>query len=887
MSMVDKQTLKQMYHFIERKVEQMTEYSLDKMKQSSSPGIMWGGGYNSEYERYEQAVPFAFPYENPKEDSKIRFVKGNDGWWYNPDAKEISRAILCCTGDLMCEPQQHAAYKYGNDYFFHPEFKFVRNILKGADFSVGNLETTLTELTPYAGTWHRIEGKYHCNAPKAFLAAIRYAGFDALVNANNHNCDSAVAGLMDTLDALDEYQFMHTGTFRPDEDERILRINVNGIKLAVLSYATYFNHLEENFTELGRNLLLNEFSEEKVRRDVAYARKCGADFVLAYIHWGKEYTHEVSEKQKKNAVILAEAGVDYIVGSHSHSLQPRRTVHTTDGRDVPVVYSMGNFVTNEPKSISKHTGILQLVLEKNAAGVCVHETFIPCYVFDQARTSAFAPVPTDVILNGGFKSDRLKKAETYIRAVMDELPEPKTAAMDIDELCSVLSVPRPDSIPNQPIMRFCSKPENIVSGAAFFGIIWNSKSELSDAHKKGAAVVITNRAVENVPCIVVDDVNKAYCDVYNAIRSRFDVTTILVTGSVGKTTTKEILDHVIRSKYTTLSSTGNLNTRHTGMLVMQKLRDFHKHYIQEVHEGDPNSAAMMSKALTPEYCIITNVDSAHREMFNSDEDFLKCFTDITAGLKEGGTLFVNGDDSALMSGVKALGQVPYRIVTFGLDRDDLDYKGENISVADGWLEMDIVYEGGRIHAKLCSPVKKNAYNVLAAFAVGRAANIDEEQIVKAITCYESDGIRQNVVEYRGLKMLLDCRSAAPTSVVSSINAFLLMEPRPHGKRVAVIGDMHLNDEESETEHRKIGAFIAETNIDYLLCYGKESKFVYQEAINKGFDKARAHHYDTKSKLEKTLYSLLAPGDTLLIKGGRRMYLNSTIRKLFGYTISID
>jgi len=887
MSGITNQILKEVYYMMERKVKHMSANNLEELSKKRSVGVMWGGGYNPEYEKYETAFPFAFPYSNPVEDNDARFILGDDGYWYNPKAEQSGRAVLCCTGDLMCEPGQHKAYKFGNDYFFHPEFKFVRSILKGADFSVGNLETTLTDLTPYAGTWHKIEGKYHCNAPKSFLSAIRYAGFDALVNANNHNCDSAVAGLIDTLDAMDEYEFMHTGTFRPTEKERFILVNVNGIKMAVLSYATYFNKLDTNFTELGRNLLLNAFDSEKAKLDVARARACGAEFVLSYIHWGQEYTHEISEKQKGYSQQLADAGVDYIVGSHSHCLQPRTTVQASDGRIVPVVYSMGNFVTNESKRICKHTGILQLFLEKKSQGITVQETFIPCYIFNQVKTSSFAPVPTDIVLNGGISNDRLKSADAYIKKVMDQLPTPKTAAIDVDEICSILNIPRPENVKNVALTRLCSKPENVIAGSGFFGIIWNSASELREVCQNGAAVVITNRQIEDLPCLVVDNINQAYCDIYRAIRSRFDVTTTLITGSVGKTTTKEVLEQIIRSEYSTLSSLGNWNTRHTGMLIMQRLREFYEHYIQEVHEGDENSAGMMSAALKPDYCIITNIDSPHRENFKSDEDFLRCFTDVSAGLSENGVLLVNGDDALLMDGVKRLGDVPYRVLTFGLEAENLDYRAENIVIVDGQLELDVVHGDERVHIKMSSPVEKNAYSVLAAYAVGRMSGIANETIIRAIARYKSDGIRQNVIEYKGLKMMLDCRSAAPTSMASSVKAFCEMEPGIYGKRVALIGDMHLSEDESAAEHRKIGEMIAASNIDNLICYGAESKHVYEAAIEKGFDKTRALHFTTKTPMEKVLYNLLNPGDTLLIKGGRRMYLNSTIRKLFGYTISID
>lgn len=872
---------------MEKLLYDMKNYGVKKLSKIDSPGVYWQGGYPEEYSKYETNFPFAFPYANPDENEAPRFTLGSDGYWYNPLANNTGRALLCCCGDLMCEPKQHRAYHYGNQYFFQPEFKFIRNVLKGADFSIANLETTLTDRTPYAGTWHRIEGKYHCNAPKSYLDALRYAGFDALVNANNHNCDSAVAGLIDTLDALDEYRFMHTGTFHPTGDPRFILVNINGLRVAILSYATYFNQLETNFTELGRRKLLNVFDAEKAKKDVAAARTQGAEFVLSYIHWGREYTHKISEEQQLYAKQLADAGVDYIVGSHSHSLQPRRTVQAENGKVVPVVYSMGNLVTNESRRICKHTGILQLSLKRTPNGVSVTEAFIPCYVFNEIRGSAYAPVPTDITLNGGLQNKTLQSADPYIQGVMSEIAPPLTAAIDIDSVCSILSVPRPDSIPNAYLTRLCTAPLNVTAGCLYFGIIWNSVDELKEVRQNGAAVIVTNRAIEGLPCLVVPDVNQAYCAVYSAIKRRFSAKTALITGSVGKTTTKEILERVIATEYQTLASPGNWNTRHTGMLIMQRLRDYHDFYVQEVYEGDAGSARMLSEGLLPDYAIITNIDSPHRENFDSDESFFRCFTDITAGLKEDGILFVNGDDERLMNAVAMLEKKPKNIITFGIHGEKLQYRAENIVSHDGWISANIVYAGNSVPVKMHTPVEKNAYSIAAAFALGLSAGIAPQKIADAISTYESDGIRQNVLEYRGLQMMLDCRSAAPTSMESTIHAFCNLQPQKGGKRVAVIGDMHLNEEESEREHRKVGELIAASNIDCLLCYGKESEYVYDEALEHGFPYPNALHCPTKRMLEKVLYNLLEPGDTLLIKGGRRMYLNSTIRKLFGYTFSID
>lgn len=367
---------------------------------------------------YDTHAPYKYPEFDRTPEDAPRYTPNDDGWWRRPDAEGTNEAVLCCVGDLMGEPKLQSANKYGDSFFMNPCFRFVRDILRGSDFAVGNLETTVTDMSPYACEAHIIEEKYHCNSPEAYLDALRYAGFDALVNANNHNCDSRAAGLIDTLKALDRHGFMHTGTFASPNDKRAVFAEVNGIRLAVISYATYFNRNDGCFTPFGRKTLLNKYSADKASNDIDYARKKGAEFVLVYMHWGTEYTHEPNGSQRRMAKELADCGADYIVGSHTHCLQAREFVGSVDGRTVPVVFSMGNFLTSETKEISRHTGILQLTLRKSDSGIDVTERFIPCYVYRQYDTARYAPVPTT--RETSYKSDRelLAKADKYARDVM-------------------------------------------------------------------------------------------------------------------------------------------------------------------------------------------------------------------------------------------------------------------------------------------------------------------------------------------------------------------------------------------------------------------------------------------------------------------------------------
>ena len=223
-------------------------------------------GYDPKFYQYEKQFPTAFPWKKAPNEDAPRYIKGADGYWYNPQANETNRALLSFTGDLMCEPAQCRENRYGDTYFFHPEFQYVRGIFKNSDFAVANLETTISDLSPYAGQYHVIGRQYHCNGPESYLDALRYAGLDALVNANNHNCDSGIMGLIDTVDAVERHGFMHTGTIVGEE--RALLVKINGIKIAILSWSTKYNKLDANLTEEGIHKYLTPYIDEIARADV-------------------------------------------------------------------------------------------------------------------------------------------------------------------------------------------------------------------------------------------------------------------------------------------------------------------------------------------------------------------------------------------------------------------------------------------------------------------------------------------------------------------------------------------------------------------------------------------------------------------------------------------
>ena len=286
--------------------------------------------------------------------------------------------------DLGVIPQPEGTWNFSDS------FVYAREILRRGDLVIGNLETMVSQSSPLGMQIHRLEDKPYLNAPASYLDALKYAGYDLLTMANNHNVDTGLRGIYETLRNVDDWGFMHTGLFSSESDDRYIIVEVNGIRIGMVSYSAFYNDKDSNLTESGQDVLFNRYASGKAKADIRAARKAGAEFVIAFIHWGAENTHDTTWNQEQYARTLARAGADYIVGSHPHALQRYDIIETSDGREVPVIYSMGNFLSNMQRDINNDTIILQLNLQREEDGsICVasHRIY-PCTVLHSAAVKA-------------------------------------------------------------------------------------------------------------------------------------------------------------------------------------------------------------------------------------------------------------------------------------------------------------------------------------------------------------------------------------------------------------------------------------------------------------------------------------------------------------------
>lgn len=342
-----------------------------------------------------------------------------DGIYKNPAAEETGKAKLVFTGDLMCiASQQRAAHKIG----YKGSFALVKAILERGDLTVGNLETLVSpsKTTTRGRTPPQAGENPVLNTDPDYLEAVKYAGFDALVTANNHSNDYKETGIRETLFELRKYGFIYTGTRDAEEEKRYVIFDVNGIKVGLLSYTCIRNAgIASKYS-----YMLNVYSKKAIEKDILDAKNDGAEFIVAYNHWGTENTHKVNGAQKRFAKEMAEAGVDLIIGSHPHCLQRAEMIETEDGGETLCIYSMGNFCSSMRKTVINHFNIiLEIDLVRDGEKISiVKQAYYPCKIYSKHNGVPYVVVPSAKEYNGGLTdSEQAKTAERISKVMGDAL----------------------------------------------------------------------------------------------------------------------------------------------------------------------------------------------------------------------------------------------------------------------------------------------------------------------------------------------------------------------------------------------------------------------------------------------------------------------------------
>ena len=404
---------------------------------------------------------------------------------------------------------------------------------------------------------------------------------------------------------------------------------------------------------------------------------------------------------------------------------------------------------------------------------------------------------------------------------------------------------------------------------------------IDEALKKGASIVISEEeypACESSAVIVVEDTVRALGDLARNYISTFDLTVIGITGSVGKTTTKEMIAQVLSTQYNVHKTMGNFNN-HIGLpLSVLSLNRDHEVAVFEMGMNALGEIDYLSKIIRPDIGVITNIGISHIERLGSRQNILRAKLEIINGMKENGVLILNGDDE-LLSGLEGL--LPMPITFYGINEycniqaygiESLGEKGVRFTVNIRSSEVDIFLPVPGIH---------NVSDALAAVACGLELGITNENIQKGLIEYSQEKMRLNIVDYGNVKVINDAYNAAPSSTMAALA--VLTEIAGSRRSIAVLGDMLELGEYSGEAHRSVGARVASEKINYLVAIGELARDYVQGAIEAGMDKNYIYHFPDPESAADFLKELIEPNDVVLFKGSRGMHLDRVIENIFETT----
>lgn len=410
-----------------------------------------------------------------------------------------------------------------------------------------------------------------------------------------------------------------------------------------------------------------------------------------------------------------------------------------------------------------------------------------------------------------------------------------------------------------------SRDNREVTGGEMFVAIrgenFDGHSFAAKAAENGAVLLLVSEKTEGVSVsqILVEDTVIALGEIAKGYLRSLPAKRVCITGSVGKTTTKEMCAAVLAESFVTHKTQGNFNNNIGLPLTVFGMDETHEAAVLEIGTNHFGEILPLAKIASPDAALITAIGESHLEAFGSKEGVLREKTEILKGLKEGGTAILNGDDP-LLWGMRD--KITHKTVWFGIENKDCDVLVNVLE--NGAYEARFEVVGSDVSFTVPCGGIHNIRDAASAIAVGRVFGMDDAAIARGLSKFRNTGMRQDVIEIAGCTVIRDCYNANPDSMRASIT--LLRDLKCKGKKLCIIGDMLELGENANELHRQIGEYAAEC-ADAVLITGN---FADSYRLGAG---EKAQVYKDKETLAKALSEQLCEGDALLVKGsyGTKMW----------------
>jgi UDP-N-acetylmuramoyl-tripeptide--D-alanyl-D-alanine ligase len=402
------------------------------------------------------------------------------------------------------------------------------------------------------------------------------------------------------------------------------------------------------------------------------------------------------------------------------------------------------------------------------------------------------------------------------------------------------------------------------------GVNFDGHDYIDAAFAKGAKIALTARdgayfknMAANTAVIKVGDTLAALGRLAAWYRMKFSPLVIGITGSVGKTTTKEMIALVLSKKYNVLKTEGNKNNEIGLPLTIFELTGEHTALVLEMGTSRPGEIAKLSKIARPDVAVITNIGDAHIKQFGTKQNILKAKLEIIEGLSINGTVFLNGDDM-LLRGLTGLLDRP--LVYYGID-EGLDVTGAGAKKkGERELEFEFTWHDRSYGVVLNAAGEHNIHNALAAVSVGLQYGIAPKQITEALFEFQPDKLRMNILEVGPIILINDAYNANPQSMRAAIDVLAGLSCA--GRRIAVLGDMLELGGYAKDRHREVGGYLCQKGVDILVAVG-----ACAEDVASGTDarlRPHCHVFAEQGDVADFVIKMLKAGDVVLVKGSRGM-----------------
>lgn len=395
-----------------------------------------------------------------------------------------------------------------------------------------------------------------------------------------------------------------------------------------------------------------------------------------------------------------------------------------------------------------------------------------------------------------------------------------------------------------------------------------------DVFEKDALAMIAERELDtDRPYILVESSLEALKKLAAYYREGLDTKIVGITGSVGKTSTKEFISSVLGQKYKVLKTEGNFNNEIGVPLTLFKIRDFHEVAVIEMGISDFGEMHRLSYMVRPDICVMTNIGLCHLENLGSRDGILKAKSEIFDFASRDAVAVLNMDDDKLYSVKEVKNRKP---VYYGMNRN-ADVYAESVEANGIYGTKAVIFlkkEDKKIEVKIPLPGKHMVYNAMAAATVGEILGLGAEEIRQGIENIQSVGGRLHIIETEKYTIIDDCYNANPVSVRSSLDVLNNAEER----KVAILGDMFELGADEKKLHYQLGEYFKEKQIDMAVLAGELSENTYQGIRDSGAA-TQVYYYKTLEDLLEYLDIMVQEKDVILVKASHSMHFEKIVEKL--------